>query len=291
MSSFCTVLDGAKTGKTILPGRYKQDRTSTLYGTQFVPQWKRNDVLSLQHKLARGHLPPFVMDLLQEAVDRVGDEQLRRIADHFAALPEVRVKDKDLVAPWQGAEARAEELLSRPEEHVRAVGQAQKDGLEAIKAHVVRVCDLYSNMMKETRASPGTSTGTSTGTGSGAGVSVVGGPRRKSSGGALSGISGNVAMFTTRSIETRQDQLRRMSREFAGGPSVAETFAYSREEVARLRASYAYLYDWTRKSSNGGSRFPWNVAMRDLGDIKLKARKDFKPISQDFYEKMTMRKL
>jgi hypothetical protein len=224
-------------------------------------------------------------------VDRVGDEQLRRIADHFAALPEVRVKDKDLVAPWQGAEARAEELLSRPEEHVRAVGQAQKDGLEAIKAHVVRVCDLYSNMMKETRASPGTSTGTSTGAGSGAGVSVVGGPRRKSSGGALSGISGNVAMFTTRSIETRQDQLRRMSREFAGGPSVAETFAYSREEVARLRASYAYLYDWTRKSSNGGSRFPWNVAMRDLGDIKLKARKDFKPISQDFYEKMTMRKL
>jgi len=290
MSSFCTVLDGAKTGKTILPGRYRQDRDSKQYGTRFVPQWKKNhDILSLQHKLPRGHLPPFVMDLLQEATDRVGDEQLRRIADHFAALPEVKVKDKDLVAPWQGAEARAEELLSRPEEHVRAVGQAQKDGLEAIKAQVVRVYDLFFNMMREPRASPSTSTGT--GTGSGAGMGVAGGPRRKSSGGAVSGVSGNVVAFTTRSIESRQDQLRRMSREFAGGPSAAETFAYSREEVARLRASYAYLYDWTRKSCVGGSRFPWSVAMRDLGDIKLKARKDFKPISQDFYEKMSMRKL
>src|SRR5260221_8801419 len=137
MSSFCTVLDGAKTGKTILPGRYKQDRDSKQYGTQFVPQWKNHDILSLQYKLPREHLPPFVMDLLQEAMDRVGHEQLRRIADHFAALPEVKVKDKDLVAPWQGAEARAEELLWRPEEHVRAVGQAQKTGLGAIKAHVV----------------------------------------------------------------------------------------------------------------------------------------------------------
>ena len=60
-------------------------------------------------------------------------------------------------------------------------------------------------------------------------------------------------------------------------------------EVARLRASYAYLYDWTKKQ--GGTRFPWNVAMRELGAIKLRARQDFKPISQDFYEKMMMRRL
>lgn len=231
------------------------------------------------------------MDLLKAAMDQIGDEQLHRIAYHFSTLPEVKVKDQDLIAPWQNAEARAEELLSRPEEHVRAVGQAQKDGLEAIKAHVVRVCDLFGNMIRasaETRASPSTSAG------GGAGMGVAGSPspRRKGSGGsAVSGVGGNVATFTTRSIETRQDQLRRMSREFAGGASAAETFAFSREEVARLRASYAYLYDWTRKSTNGGSRFPWSVAMRDLGDIKLKARKDFKPISQDFYEKMTMRKL
>lgn len=272
MSSFCTVLDGAKTGKTILPERYKKDRDSKQYGTQFVPQWKMDrDCQTLQYNLSRGHLPPFIMDLLSEAMDRVKDEQLRRIADHFAVL--TKEKDKDLVAPWYGAEERAQELLSRPEEHVRAVGQAQKDALEAIKTHVARVCDLYGDMMKaaaETRASPSR----------GAGMGAAG-HKRKSSGVA----------FTNRSIETRQDQLRRLSREFVGGPSAAETFAFSREEVARLRASYAYLYDWARKSYGGGSRFPWSVAMRDLGAIKLQANKDFKPISQDFYEKMSMRKL
>jgi hypothetical protein len=206
------------------------------------------------------------MDLLTEAMERIGDEQRERIKDHFATLH--KVKDKELVAPWQDAEARAQELLSRPEEHVCAVGQAQKDALEAIKKHVVRVNDVWDEMMKAAQAQ-----------------SRPGHNRRKSS------SSSGGAAFTSRSIESRQDQLRRVSREFVGGPSAAETFAFSGEEVARLRASYAYLYDWTHSSSFGGSRFPWSVAMRDLGAIKLQARKDFKPISQDFYEKMSMRKL
>ena len=269
MSRFCTVLDGAKTGKTVLPGRYKQDRDNKQYGTQFLPQWKKDrEKETLQFDLRRGPLPPFVMDLLTEAMERIGDEQRERIKDHFAALR--KVKDKELVAPWQDAEARAQELLSRPEEHVRAVGQAQKDALEAIKKHIARVNDMWDEMMKagQTQSRPGHN-------------------RRKNSGGG----GGGGAAFTSRSIESRQDQLRRVSREFAGGPSAAETFAFSGEEVARLRASYVYLYDWTHASSFGGSRFPWSVAMRDLGVIKLQARKDFKPISQDFYEKMSMRKL
>jgi len=276
MSSFCTVLDGAKTGKTVLPGRYKRDRDSKEYGTQFVPQWKSSkdcDYQIQQHNLPRGHLPPFIMDLLTEAMERARDKQYVRIANHFAALPKVNVKDTDLVAPWQDAEARAQELLSKPEEHVRAVGQAQMDALEAIKTHVVRVNDMYNDILKglaETRAGPGA-----------ARVGMVGHNRRKSDGTA----------FTNLPIELRQDRLRRVSREFVGGPSAAETFAFSQEEVARLRASYAYLYDWTRKSIGGGSRFPWSVAMRDLGAIKLQRRKDFKPISQEFYEKMSMRKL
>jgi len=282
ISSFCTVLDGAKTGKTILPARYRQDRDSKQYGTQFVPQWKKTEDRDYQtpHNLPRGHLPPFIMDLLTEAMQKVADEQLERIAKHFAALPKVNVKDADLVAPWQDAEARAQELLSKPEEHVRAVGQAQMDALEAIKTHVARMYDMSNDIMKgsaEARAGPSTSH---------AGVRVVGGHNRRKS----SGASSNGGTFTDLSIESRQDRLRRLSREFVGGPSAAETFAFSREEVARLRASYAYLYDWRCKSSGGGSRFPWNVAMRDLGAIKLQRRKDFKPVSQEFYEKMSIRR-
>lgn len=71
----------------------------------------------------------------------------------------------------------------------------------------------------------------------------------------------------------------------------AETFTFTREEVARLRISYACLYDRTRKSSGSGSRSPWSIAMRDLDAIKLQANKDSKPISQELDKKMSMRKL
>jgi RNA-dependent RNA polymerase len=256
--SFCTVLDGAKTGKTILPGRYHEDRCSRKYGTHYVPEWKAaQDNLVHQHPLSRQGLPTFVMDVLKAAMDEACSTQFQRIEAQFSTLPKHR--DTDLVAPWQEAEAGAQELLSRPEDelHARNVGRAQQDALEAIKRHVMRVYELSSTLMK--LATPG-------------------------------GEKGKKAAFTNRSIESRQDQLRRLSTEFTSGPDRAETVGLlSEDDVARLRASFAYLYDWTRRS--GGTRFPWNVAMRELGVIKLRARRELKPISQDFYEKMLMRRL
>jgi len=283
------VLDGAKTGKTVLRERYIEDRNSRTYGTHFVPPWKM-DLENQTHQLnlSRGQgMPPFVMDVLREAMGRAGDEQLQRLANQFNALPKIR--DQDLIAPWQDAEARAQEMLARPEEHIRHVGQAQQDALDAIKAHVARASDRCANLLKAT-ATPAQATG-------GVGLDVAGASSHQmttaaasaaSRGRARISISGGVE-FTHKSIERRQDQLRLLSREFVGGPPATETFVFSPEEVARLRASYAYLYDWTKRK--GGSRFPWNVAMRELGAIKLRARQDFKPISQDFYEKMMMRKL
>lgn len=302
------MLDGVKTGKTILPERYKEDRESRQYGTQFVPWWKMDpDCETYQHNLPRGDLPPFVMDMLKEAMDKAGEEQLQRIASHFTALP--KVKDTDLIMPWEGAEAQAQQMLSRSEEQMHTIGQAQKEALEAIKTHVVRVYNLSTaimraTMMKTTTALVETSASSSTSTGPGPSqrmATVMGaqtersrGKQRSTNGNSSRGhrggsSGGSSATFTTWSIETRQDQLRRMSREFVSGPPEEQTLVFSAEEVARLRASYAYVYDWACKP--GGSRFPWNVAMRELGEIKLRARKDFKPISQDFYEKMSMRKL
>src|SRR6266851_6902146 len=210
MSSFCTVLDGAKTGKTILQGRYRQDCNSKQYGTQFMPPWKMEpDHHILQYPLSRGDLPPFVMDLFRETMESIKNEYLQRIADHFVALP-AKIKDADLVAPWQGAEARAQEMLSSPEPHVRAVGQAQNNALEAIKTHVARVSELYADTMRK--------------------AAVVG------------AAAGGGAAFTQLSIESRQDKLRAVSREFVGGPpGERKTFVvFGQEEVARLRASYAY---------------------------------------------------
>ena len=289
-SSFCTVLDGAKTGMTILPERYLQDRNNKQYGTQYTPHWKMVPGRTThQLHLTRRDMPAFVMDLLQAAMEEVSDKQLRRIDEHFSALP--KVKDLDLIAPWQNAEAGARELLAKPESErsMREVGQAQMDALEAIKTHVVRVCDWCSELMKTTATGTGTGTGTTgtstTTTARGRGAVGGGGSNRAT----IVATPDGKSWFTTRSIERRQDRLRRMSHEFVSGPPGGETWVFGVEEVARLRASYAYLYDWTRKP--GGTRFPWNVAMRELGLIKLRARKDFKPISQEFYEKMSMRKL
>ncbi|KAI0249735.1 RNA dependent RNA polymerase-domain-containing protein [Lactifluus subvellereus] len=238
---------------------YSQDRNNRQYGIQYAPPWKMEPghMMMHQHYLPRQGLPPFVMDVLQAAMQDVSNEQLRRIDEHFSALP--KVKDLDLIAPWQDAEARARELLANPEQRVRDVGQAQQDALEAIKTHVVRVHGRCAELLRTM-------------------TSAAAGEGDTKSGGLMG-----------RSIETRQDRLRRMSREFAAGPAPAETFVFGQEEVARLRASYAYLYDWTRR--HGGTRIPWNVAMRELGLIKLRARKDLKPISQEFYEKMSMRRV
>jgi RNA-dependent RNA polymerase len=283
-SSFCTVLDGAKSGMTILPERYRRHRNNKQFGTQFTPQWKMVPGRTTHQLELRRRDPssPFVMDFLQAAMEKESVKQLKRIDEHFSALR--KEKDPDLIAPWRDAEAGAEVLLGKPEseERMREVGQAQMDALKAIKTHVERVCEWCDGLMKTT---PPVTTTTSSGGGGGGGSRAAATTNRAT----IIATSDGKSWFTTRSIERRQDRLRRMSHEFVSGPPAGETWVFGEEEVARLRASYAYLYDWERKT--GGTRFPWNVAMRELGLIKLRARKDFKPISQEFYEKMSMRKL
>lgn len=280
------MLDGAKTGKTLLQDKYSQDRNNETYGTRCTPPWKEIDRdlhgaagQSPSIPLSRRSLPPFVMDTLCEAAEHVKDDCLRQIEERFNSLP--KVKDLDLVAPWQDAEAHARDMQSSPEQNVRIVGEAHKSAMDAIKAHVARVYELSAKLMSGTKKNAGA--------GGMVGVEVVGVGSSRAGGKGKGVKRRGGADFSQRSIETRQDCLRRVSREFVGGPPATETFVFSQEEVARLRASYAYLYDWMKHG--GGTRFPWNVAFDELGEIKLRAHKDFKPISRDFYEKMSIRKL
>lgn len=75
------------------------------------------------------------------------------------------------------------------------------------------------------------------------------------------------------------------------GALAAKTFVFSREEVARLHMPYTCLFNRTRKSSGGGSRLPWSIAMRYLGTVKFQVNKDSNPISQELYKKMLTHKL
>ncbi|TFY73397.1 hypothetical protein EWM64_g10615, partial [Hericium alpestre] len=96
--------------------------------------------------------------------------------------------------------------------------------------------------------------------------------------------------FTELRIELRQNLLRDLSREFVSKPAEDELSflrIFSDEEVWKIRASYAYYYDHFGKKP---SRFPWNVAMRTLGDIKGGANRLHKTVSSDFYPFMEVRK-
>jgi len=75
--------------------------------------------------------------------------------------------------------------------------------------------------------------------------------------------------FTDLPIRERQLQLRQESADFDDGPKGLDFFDTTR--VRRLRASYAYIYDREFCKSQGQrkwSQWPWNVAMRELCDIK-----------------------
>ncbi|KZP15901.1 hypothetical protein FIBSPDRAFT_934919 [Athelia psychrophila] len=92
--------------------------------------------------------------------------------------------------------------------------------------------------------------------------------------------------FTDLSIEVRQDILRVVAMDFAAGPLLGEIFI--QKEIARLRASYAYLYD-SEQQSQKWSRFPWDVCTQDLRDIKAHALGMTKTCTQDLYTRFTMK--
>ena len=92
--------------------------------------------------------------------------------------------------------------------------------------------------------------------------------------------------FTDQPIEARQDILRKNSREFASFP-VVESLFMSSDDIALIRASCAYVYDYEKKKYGpppSFTRFPWDVAMRELCTIKAKATGRHKTVSGDFYD-------
>lgn len=91
--------------------------------------------------------------------------------------------------------------------------------------------------------------------------------------------------FTSRSIVERQNHLRRLSKAFHSAP--AGLLYFDDDEVARVRASYAYVYDHGATESKW-SRFPWDMSLRVLCEIKAKALGPSKTMTQGFYSGMQM---
>ena len=91
--------------------------------------------------------------------------------------------------------------------------------------------------------------------------------------------------FTELPIERRQDVLRKLSREFHALPQ--KLLCFDKDEAKRVMASFAYKHDH-ETTSGKWTRFPWNVAMRQLCEIKAKALGSSSTLSNSFYHYMAI---
>ncbi|KAG5644364.1 hypothetical protein DXG03_008661 [Asterophora parasitica] len=97
--------------------------------------------------------------------------------------------------------------------------------------------------------------------------------------------------FTTWAIERRQDTLRGHSQRFATFPTLKDMeVIMDAGSISRLRASYAYVYDLEQRRSfqQKWSRFPWDVALRDLCEIKAHSLGPSKTVTNSFYERFRL---
>jgi len=262
---FCKVLDGAKTGLTIKPNTRTEDARQ--YGHPRGPKWKsagdkkktdkvpdaakydKTNTLFLKRPLTGGVFirGPFIMDVILKAAKVERKRRLAEMDTLFSPLNED--PDPHLTKPWLDVAQMAEE---GPTSEVNS----KRRDLSLIAVHV-------KAMYNEHRAK---------------GKNVV---------------KGTGSSFTSLAIEIRQDSLRALSKKFASSPRPEELNSLmDASTISRLRASYAYLYDSEENdpkkpngNGNGWSRFPWDVAMRDLCQIKADALGPHKTITTDFYER------
>ncbi|KAJ6448667.1 RNA dependent RNA polymerase-domain-containing protein, partial [Mycena vitilis] len=257
---FCKTLDGAKTGLKVKPATYSEDVQAYDWRP---PTWKEHeenkpsrDTTNLPPLHRPESLTPFVMDQLFQHVTSSNWRitLARKLENSF----DIRhTEDRDLINPW----VDFERLESLDRQAYDSLHTLLLDHCHKIKCHVKAMYEEH-----RTRIARGN-------------------------------------QFTNLPIEQRQDILRELSRKFADGPADLFGICFrlapvadkdSKDEAARLKASYAYIYDLEtqkHRTSDPWSRFPWDVAFRELCLIKARSSENvpFKPLSSTFYERFRLK--
>jgi len=260
MHRFCKTLDGSKTGLTVLPETLRND--IRLYDKR-APAWKetaedKERVLSSgsnDKNLARPkRLGAFIMDSICRHAEKEGDRQLQQIETIFSASWRHTV-DKDLVEPWLHAGRVAERWKKE------AGSDRRHDDLKKIAEHVRCMYVEHRSLLNpESKVSPKKAS-----------------PKKEK------------AAFTELPIEVRQDKIRGLSKKFASMPLPSDLLM-DEADIDRVKASYAYLFDSEQKKGKGWTRFPWDVAMRELCAIKARASGPSKTVTGEFYDKFTVKR-
>ncbi|KAF8517651.1 RNA dependent RNA polymerase-domain-containing protein [Gautieria morchelliformis] len=280
---FCAVLDSSKTGKTVKTDILTKDRLS--YKGCGKPAWKES-ILEPFSNLPPQDEPPrrlgkmthikFIMDHLKEAGRKKYHHHMAEF-EKFLVTARQAFKaqhgitsaasfvDPELEAPWLQAVKRAGRLIEIDK------NDRMKRELEIIRRHVEAVREKHREYMRQEVK----------GTGKGRTGRSLTSPRKDS------------PTFTEKPIEQRQNILRELSLSFSQMPADAEFIVLSPEEVKRCRASYAYVLETEHQEkrftdSSRFSRFPFDVAMRDLCHIKAQSAGSWKTVNSGFYSTFNM---
>lgn len=262
---FTTVLDGSKTGAVVSQDIFSKHQR--MYERGPLP-WSRLDTKSSSRKQPTRSpgLPPFILERLKEEIDKAKGVQ-EKLIDERLPYRLSTLRDEDLAKPWFDAMARAAEAMQRHN------NENMQQELEAIRTHVEQTYTQHRQM-------------------------TLRGLRRHASGGGSSTFASarksSDTPMTSLPIEQRQDMLRELSYKFACGPAGADgtptaLVYFDDASLRRVRASYAYVYD-QKTSSKGWSRFPWDVALGTLCEIKAGTLGPTKMVTDDFYARMTLAK-
>ncbi|KAI5893502.1 uncharacterized protein SCHCODRAFT_02538659 [Schizophyllum commune H4-8] len=271
---FTKSLDGPKVGVTVKPAAFTKDSSDRRWACR-MPDWKvaidgkdeenNNNPRCTRPKETANKCGPFVMESLYAFSQELDRTRIKQIEDAFSdpALPRPKV-DEDLTAPWREANERAGRMRA-------ASGSAlMEEELQRIRKHVEELYEEYREV-----------------------VSAHGSPRKqRSPRKSTSPRKEGPFLFSDLPQAEQRRRMRALSTKYGSGPR--DLLTLGNEEISRVRASYAYLYDCDQAKSHGRrlSPFPWNVAMTALCDIKAKARgpTSFVIITTDFADNMRMRR-
>ena len=248
LSRFCAILDGSKTGVTVKPEVYREHCRNNIWQHR-SPAWKEAIEEEERHTAdyKNGSNLRRGPTLGKFVMDHLHKVIQTECTKEFKRIEEMLVTDS--CAPRDNDLAAPWEDACERARKLSELGYPKmQEELDLIKAHVEAMHDK-EKIMRSTNK----------------------GQKHKT--------------FTDLPIEKRQDVLRAASREFHSKP--ADLLCFSPHELRRVKASYAYVYDYN-KMFNKWSRFPWNVGMRDLCEIKAEAVGVPKTLSNEFYHWMAI---
>ncbi|KAF8801654.1 hypothetical protein BYT27DRAFT_7245092 [Phlegmacium glaucopus] len=258
-AKFCKVLDGPKTGWRVKNETLVADKRQ--YLQSLGPQWKSNDKKRTSLNKNMGNLTylkrdkssPFVKGtFIMDVLLNVALKERERLLGEVEKLFDESRLEPDLDLIEPWTAAQRWSAQG-------TLAEIKQEDLDIIATHVRNVYEKHQKGLKPRK------------------------PKADATG----------APFSSLPIEVRQDVIRSVSRAFTSFPQVEDLQTMpDQATIARLRASYAFKYDAEKNAMKGGwSRFPWNVAMRELCAIKATALGPSKTVTNNFYEKFRMSKI